>query len=288
MVVGYVRHARTLAPSRNLCLAGGVALNGVANAAVIASGLFDNVYVQPPANDAGTSLGAALVVESSANRSSLTNAFLGPAYLRPDIEQAATTAKQAGCTITPSADPATDAARLIADDQVIGWFHGRMEFGPRALGGRSILAHPGKQANTQRVNALIKRREAFRPLAPAVLDEHADAYFHLSPAGRHVYPFMLSTARVREDKRADIPAVVHVDASVRVQTVARQRNPVFWRLINAFQQLTGLPLVLNTSFNDADEPIVCNPADAVRTFLACGLDSLVMEDPIITRPAGSR
>jgi carbamoyltransferase len=290
LVLRYVSYARKVAPSRNLCLAGGVALNGVANAALIESGLFNAVYVQPAANDAGTSLGAALAATSATKpkmeRHTFDNAFLGPAFTPADIATAAQAAQQVGCTVQSVLGPAAAGARLLADNMIIGWFQGRMEFGPRALGARSILAHPGHAANTTRINALIKRRERFRPLAPAILAEHASDYFHLHEAGRAVYPFMLATAPVQHARRSAIPAVVHVDATARVQTVSRTNNPHLWQLIHDFHTLTGLPVVLNTSFNGAHEPIVCTPADAIRTFLTCGLDALVIGNLVITRMAG--
>jgi carbamoyltransferase len=178
-------------------------------------------------------------------------------------------------------DPARAAAGLLADDKVIGWFQGRCEFGPRALGNRSILANPGSPANTARVNALIKRREEFRPLAPAVTEEAANGYFRLSPAGRAVYPYMLATAAVRPERAQEIPAVVHADGSARLQTVSRQQTPTFWSLISEVGNLTGVPVVLNTSFNGLDEPIACSPADALRAFTACSLDALVIGNTVI-------
>jgi carbamoyltransferase len=287
LVTRYILFGQKLVPSRNLCLAGGVALNGVANAKVIETGYFDSVFVQPAANDAGTSIGAALVVAGQKNdRHTLTNAFLGPAFGDPEIAAALRVAQEAGCRITAVADPAAAAASLLADDRVIGWFQGRMEFGPRALGARSVLANPSKASTMIRVNALIKRREAFRPLAPAVQAEHADKFFLLHEAGRLVYPFMVATARVRAAQRDRIAAVVHVDGSARVQTVTRADNPAMWDVIEQFRRLTGLPVVLNTSFNGADEPIVCTPQDAVRTFLACKLDALVIGGHLAVAPGG--
>ncbi|HCT76728.1 MAG TPA: carbamoyltransferase [Micromonosporaceae bacterium] len=287
LVSRYVLFAQRLVPSRSLCLAGGVALNGVANAKVIESGRFDSVYVQPAANDAGASLGAALAVASqrvaSPVRRSMTNAFLGPAFDDAEIEKALLAANLAGYSITTVPDRYKAAASLLARDLIVGWFQGRMEFGPRALGARSILANPSKASTTARVNALIKRREMFRPLAPAVMAEHAAEYFALHDAGRLVYPFMLATAQVLATQRDRIPAVVHVDGSARVQTVSARDNPIMWNVIEQFRQLTGLPVVLNTSFNGADEPIVCTPADAVRTFLACGLDALLIGDYLAIR-----
>lgn len=280
LVTRYILFGQKLVSSRNLCLAGGVALNGVANAKVIESGRFDAVFVQPAANDAGTSIGAALVLAGHGaailKRRTMKDAFVGPAFDDLEIAAALRVAEDAGCRITAVPDPAAAAARLLADNQVIGWFQGRMEFGPRALGARSVLANPARASTMTRVNALIKRRESFRPLAPAVQAEHAAEFFDLHEAGRLVYPFMLATARVHAVQRDRIAAVVHVDGSARVQTVTQDDNPVMWDVIEQFRLLTGLPVVLNTSFNGADEPIVCSPQDAVRTFLACGLDALVI------------
>jgi carbamoyltransferase len=255
---------------------------------VIQAAQFDSVFIQPAANDAGTSIGAALVVagrgESRPDRHTMTDAFLGPAFDHRQIKVALRVAGEAGCRITTVPDTREAAAHLLANDQIIAWFQGRMEFGPRALGARSILANPSEAGTATRLNALIKRREAFRPLAPAVQAEHANEFFDLHEAGLLVYPFMLATAQVHAAQRDRIAAVVHVDGSARVQTVPRGDNPVMWNLIEHFRRLTGLPVVLNTSFNGADEPIVCTPEDAVRTFLACELDALVIGDFVAIRP----
>jgi carbamoyltransferase len=291
LVVRYVAFARRIAPSGSLCMAGGVALNAVANRAVIESGLFDEVFIQPAAGDAGTSLGAALQVAGKLTgrlariRPGHHPAFLGPAYGQGEIDTAVKAGLPAGATVTVTSDPARSAARLLAADKVTGWFQGRCEFGPRALGNRSILANPGNRANTVRVNALIKRREEFRPLAPAVTEEAAGDYFELHPAGRAVYPYMLATAAVRPERAARIPAVVHADGSARLQAVSRREAPGFWSLVSAVGELTGVPVVLNTSFNGPDEPIACTPTDAVRAFAACGLDALVIGNTVIQRAA---
>jgi carbamoyltransferase len=286
LVVRYVAFARRNVPGRSLCMAGGVALNAVANRAVIESGLFDEVFIQPAAGDAGTSLGSALWVSGKITGSPAGirpghPALLGPAYSQDEIDAAVGAGLPPGTTVAATGDPAGAAARLLADDKVIGWFQGRCEFGPRALGNRSILANPGNPANTTRVNAFVKWREEFRPLAPAVTEEAADGYFRLHPAGRAVYPYMLATAAVRPERAQQIPAVVHADGSARLQAVSRQQAPAFWSLIRAFGDLTGVPVVLNTSFNGPDEPIVCSPADAVRAFTACGLDALVIGNAVI-------
>lgn len=288
LVVRYVAFARRIAPSKFLCMAGGVALNAVANQAVIESGLFDEVFIQPAAGDGGTSLGAALWVSGRSADNPFPvpmrhSAFLGPAYSQAEIDAAVNSGLPSKCTATTASEPASAAARLLAIDKVIGWFQGRCEFGPRALGNRSILANPANSASTARVNGLIKRREEFRPLAPAVTMESAGDYFRLHPAGRDVYPYMLATAAVRPECSGQNPAVVHADGSARVQTVSQEQTPMFWSLVTAFGDLVGVPVVLNTSFNGPDEPIVCSPDDAIRTFQACSLDALVIGNTVIQR-----
>ncbi|MFD8478704.1 carbamoyltransferase [Kitasatospora sp. NPDC059673] len=283
LVTAYIVHAQRLVPRRTLCLAGGVALNCVANAAVINSGRFDQVFVQPAAGDAGTSIGAALVAGASKERRPLQNAFLGPEFGTKAIEKALSGLPAGRYEVRRTTDPHREAARLLHAEQVIGWFQGRMEFGPRALGARSILASPRSAETAVRINAMIKQREAFRPFAPAVLAEHADEYFDLSPAGALVYPYMLATAPVHPHRREEIPAIVHADGSARMQTVERTGNPDLWKVIQEYRQLSGLPVVLNTSFNGADEPIVCTPDDAVNTFVRCGLDGLVI-GPFVATP----
>ncbi|MPZ81909.1 MAG: carbamoyltransferase [Actinophytocola sp.] len=283
LISGYLDFARRLVPSRNLCLAGGVALNGVANAAVLDSERFDQVFIQPAANDAGTSVGAALLVASSGERHRLVDTFLGPSYDERTIRAALDQLPRDHRT-RRSEHAHQCAAELVHAGKVIGWFQGRMEFGPRALGARSILATATDAGIADRINALIKRRELFRPLGPAVLAENGADYFDIHSAGRWVYPFMLATAPVKPNKRTIIPAVVHIDGSARVQTVERETNPRLWSVIDAYRALSGVPVVLNTSFNGADEPIVCTPDDAVRTYLACGLDALVIGPYVVDRP----
>ncbi|MGW3183208.1 carbamoyltransferase family protein [Kitasatospora sp. NPDC001119] len=276
LVGSYLAFAQCLVPKRSLCLAGGVALNCVANATVIASGRFDRIFIQPAAGDAGTSIGAALAAAASPVRHPLRHAFLGPSYDEGTIRSALSGIPAGRYRVRRTAEPHRDAARLLRAEKVIGWFQGRMEFGPRALGARSILASPQHATTAARINSMIKQREAFRPFAPAVLAERADDFFALPSAGALVYPYMLATAAVHRHQRARLPAVVHVDGSARVQTVHRDTNPLLWNVIDAYSQLSGLPVVLNTSFNGADEPIVCTPSDAVATFLRCGLDALVV------------
>ncbi|MFI2609687.1 carbamoyltransferase [Kitasatospora sp. NPDC018619] len=283
LVGAYIAHAQQLVPRRTLCLAGGVALNCVANAAIINSGHFDQVFIQPAAGDAGTSIGAALIAGAAKERLPLHNAFLGPAFESNVIEKALRDLPESHYEVRHTPDPHREAARLLHAEHVIGWFQGRMEFGPRALGARSILASPRAAETAARINAMIKRREAFRPFAPVVLAEHADEYFDLSVAGTLVYPYMLATAPVRLHRRNEVPAIVHTDGSARVQTVGRITNPGLWQVIRNYHRLSGLPVLLNTSFNGAEEPIVCTPGDAVKTFVNCGLDALVIGNFVVSR-----
>lgn len=286
LVLEYLRFARRLVGSGNLCLAGGVALNCVANAAVIACGAFDQVFIQPAAGDAGTSIGAALLTERDNRRSyprtSQKNTFFGPDINECDVLRCLVELP-GGLSAQKRSRPHERAAGLLHDGKIIGWCRGPMEFGPRALGHRSILAAPGRRETVHRINARIKGREDFRPLAPAVLVEDAREYFDLHRAGWQVYPYMLATAAVYDSHQRRIPAVVHVDGSARVQAVSSATNADFWSLIDCYRARSGLPIVLNTSLNHADEPIACGAGDAVRTFLRCGLDALVLGDYVIER-----
>lgn len=247
----------------NLCMAGGVALNCVLNGKLRARGPFRRVWVQPAAGDAGTALGAALWVDAAQRGDArrgwrMEHALLGPAFGEHEIAAALAHAR---LPWQRPADIAAAGARLLAQGRVLGWFQGRMEFGPRALGARSILASPCQAAMQDRLNEL-KDREDFRPVAPAVLEEAAADWFE---RGGHD-PFMLFTDQVRPDRAARIPAVRHVDGSARVQTVGARTNPLFHALIAAFARETGVPVVVNTSFNVRGEPIVCTPRDALAAF----------------------
>lgn len=265
-----------------LCLAGGVALNCVANGRIIRETPFRKIFVQPAAGDAGGALGAALVAEHTIlghpRGLVMTDAYLGPAFTDADIRAALEA--QALPVQTLSDDkllPAT--AALLASGKVVGWFDGRMEFGPRALGNRSILADPRNPEMRDIVNLKIKFREGFRPFAPAVLAERSAEYFDLDCDS----PFMLLVAQVRPARRV-IPAVTHVDGSARIQTVTEAQNPRFYRLIQAFAQMTGVPVLLNTSFNVRDEPIVCSPAEAFHCFMRTNMDALVLGNHLVCKP----
>jgi carbamoyltransferase len=258
---------------RNLCLAGGVALNSKGNGKILASGIVDRIFVQPAAGDDGVCLGAALAPYLDAGGTlpvkKMRHAYLGPESSDAEIEKAIQTYK---LRATRMEDPADTAAELLASGKILGWFQGRMEFGPRALGSRSILADPRDPEMNAKVNNAVKFREWWRPFAPSLLAEVADQYLESSTDS----PFMILTAQVKPEKRAVIPAVTHADGSARPQTVERDTSPLYWRLIDAFGRRTGVPVVMNTSFNLRGEPIVCTPTDAVRTFFSSGMDALVI------------
>jgi carbamoyltransferase len=258
---------------RNLCLAGGVALNSKANGKIAASGLVDYVFVQPAASDDGVCLGAVLApyMDHGGKLPShkMRHAYLGSASSDEEIEKALQTYK---LRATRVADPAAAAAQMLASGKILGWFQGRMEFGPRALGARSILADPRDPEMNAKVNNAVKFREWWRPFAPSMLAEVADEYIESATDS----PFMILTAQVRPEKRTVIPAVTHVDGSARPQTVERDVNPLYWRLIREFGDRTGVPVIMNTSFNLRGEPIVCTPTDGIRTFFSSGMDALVI------------
>jgi carbamoyltransferase len=279
-VVGWLRQATGL-PA--LAMAGGVALNCVLNARIRDSGLFDDVWVQPAAGDAGTSLGAALWIDrlesgTQRRRWSMSHAYLGPSFTDEEIEAFLEWSKLPYRHV--QGEVAAAAAELLAQDKIIGWFQGRMEFGPRALGARSILASPIEPRMQARLNDL-KDREDFRPVAPVVLEERAAEWF----AGARVAPFMLFTFPVREDKARRIPAVTHVDGTARVQTINRDQHPAYYDVLAAFEQRTGVPVLVNTSFNTRGEPIVCTPRDAIESFWTSPLDALVIGSYVLEKRA---
>ena len=265
---------------RDLCLAGGVALNSKANGKILASGLLDRLFIQPAAGDEGVCLGAALAPYlrncGQLPMHALRNACLGPEFSVDQIEEVLRTYK---LRYIRSDDPAGCAADLLANGKILGWFQGRMEFGPRALGARSILADPRDPQMTMRVNNAVKFREWWRPFAPSMLAEVASEYLESSTDS----PFMILAALVKPAKRSVIPAVTHVDGSARPQTVEKDVNPLYWRMIQEFGKRTGVPVVMNTSFNLRGEPIVCTPTDAIRTFFSSGMDALVIGDFIVEK-----
>jgi carbamoyltransferase len=272
-MIGLASRAVDMGGSRNLCLAGGVALNSKANGRILVSGLCQGLFIPPAAGDEGVAIGAALAPMLEGNcplpLNSMRQAYLGTEVSEEDVETALRTFQLRHESLE---DPATTAAELLAEGKIIGWFQGRMEFGPRALGNRSILADPRNAAMKDRVNDAVKFRESWRPFAPSLLAESAPEYLESA----HDSPFMAMTAQVRSGKRGVIPVVTHVDGSTRPQTVESNANPLYWRLIDEFRQRTGVPVVMNTSFNLRGEPIVSTPADAIRTFFSSGMDALII------------
>jgi len=265
---------------RNLCLAGGVALNSKGNGRIAASGLVDKIFVQPAASDDGVALGAALAPYLDNNgrlpNKAMRHAYLGPAFDDPAIETALRTYKLA---YTRLDDPAATAAELLSQSKILGWFQGRMEFGPRALGSRSILADARDPEMNAKVNNAVKFREWWRPFAPSLKKEAASEYLESATDS----PFMILTAQVRPEKRAVIPSVTHVDGSARPQTVEKEINPLYWRLLDEFEKRTGIPVIMNTSFNLRGEAIVHTPTDAVRTFFSSGMDALVIGGSLVEK-----
>jgi carbamoyltransferase len=264
----------------NLCLAGGVALNCVMNSRIQRESSFKDVWIQPAAGDAGTSLGAALWVwsqlsEGGGSRWPMDNAYLGPEFDNTAIEHAL---KHAGLQYERCDDIAATTAACLASQKVVGWFQGRMEFGPRALGARSIVASPTDPAMVERLNWL-KDREDYRPVAPAVLEECASEYFDDARES----PFMLFVYDVRPEMAHRIPAVRHVDGTARIQTVSRAHSPSFYALIDRFRALTGVPVVVNTSFNTRSRPIVCTPQDALECFYTSPIDVLAIGDFVLRK-----
>lgn len=272
--------------SRNLSMAGGVALNCVLNARLRENGPFEQIWVQPAAGDSGTSLGAALWVdrEQSTRRSQqrwvMNHAYLGPEYGDDEIEAFL---KRSKLPYRKLGNVAEEVAALLAQEKIIGWFQGRMEFGPRALGARSILASPIDPGMQAKLNE-IKDREDFRPVAPVVMEEHARDWFHTSRPGPIVAPYMLFIYDVPEDKADRIPAVRHTDGTARVQTIRRDQHALYYDLLAAFKARTGVPVLVNTSFNTRGEPVVCTPRDAIECFWTSPLDALSIGSFLLEKP----
>lgn len=267
----------------NLCLAGGVALNCVANGKILKNGPFEQLFVQPAANDAGGAIGAAAVAyveltDQKINSGKLSHVYLGPSYSSAEVKKLLTAAEVNYIDCSNRFDLLCQRlAKSLSEGKVIAWFQERMEFGPRSLGARSILADPRNKDMRDRINAMVKKREGFRPFAPVVIESKAADHFDLD----HPSPFMLETCQVIS--ALDLPAITHVDGSARVQTVNQQTNQRLYDLLTAFEQATGCPILLNTSFNVKGEPIVCTPEDALKCFITTDIDCLVMQDFIIER-----
>ncbi len=276
-----VKKIKDMTGEENLCLAGGVAFNSVMNGRIFHETPFKNFFVQPAAGDAGCSLGAALMVwhQKLGNPRNfvMDHAYWGPGFSNQECEEAL---NEAGLSFETLPDEVLlpKLAKMIAEGAIVGWFNGRMELGPRALGARSFLADPRRADMREILNHKVKLREWFRPLAPSMLEEYGTEVF----GKEHHDPFMITVLGVAEEWKERIPAVVHVDGTARPQMVSRKTNPRYWTLIDEFRKLTGIPLLLNTSFN-VQEPIVCTPRDAVKTYAAANFDALVLENNIVER-----
>jgi len=308
IVLKIAQEAKRLTGAKNLCLAGGVALNCVANGKLLAANIFENVFIQPAAGDAGGALGAALAAnylyfeeKRTINpiQDNMEGSYLGPAFSDKEIELTARKYKAPFQKFDNFTSLANKSAQLLAAGKVIGWFQGRMEFGPRALGNRSILGDARNEEMQKKLNLKIKYRESFRPFAPSILAEDRMEYVNLavdSPYMLLVAPISAKRQTRLPDKyfelplmerlyiqRSDIPAATHIDFSARVQTVHQDTNQRYWHLINEFKQITGYGVVINTSFNVRGEPIVCTPEDAYRCFMRTEMDYLVIEDYLFTK-----
>src|ERR1700722_13975439 len=281
-------HART--KQKALCLAGGVAFNCVANGKIFDKTPFEKIFVQPAAGDAGLAIGAAYFVHNQtfgmARTFVMENSYWGPSYTHEQIQRAvdASPLQKEGFEISEihEKEMAKEAAKEIAAGGIVGWFQGRAEWGPRALGNRSIVADPRRPEMKDILNARIKHRETFRPFAPSILAESTGEYFEKS----YPSPFMTQAYSVRPEKRDEIPAPTHVDGTGRLQTVTYAQNPRYWRLIREFANLTRVPVLLNTSFND-NEPIVCRPEEAIECFLRTKMDVLVLGDMLVRKPGSA-
>lgn len=308
VVLKMAKEAQRLTGSKNLCLAGGVALNCVANGVIQNEDIFDEIYIQPAAGDAGGAVGAALTAyhlffekeRIPAQQDAMQGAYLGPDFHEFEILQQLKPYKPVFEKLEED-KLYPQVAEWLDEGKVVGWFRGRMEFGPRALGGRSILGDPRNPDMQKKLNLKIKYRESFRPFAPSVLAEDADEYFELKSDS----PYMLLVQEVKEEhrkllpknyhqlplreklayERSEFPAITHIDFSARIQTVHPETNPGYWKLIKAFKGLTGVGMVVNTSFNVRGEPIVCTPEDAYRCFMNTEMDYLVMEDYVFEKTA---
>lgn len=307
IIINMAKHAKEITGMKDLCLAGGVSLNCVANGKLFSANIFENIYIQPAAGDAGGAVGAALAYDFMQNGiehkkldiDSMQGAYLGPDFNNKDILKVCNRYNAKYNIISDENELLKYVAEKIADSNVVGWFQGRMEFGPRALGNRSILADARDPEMQKKLNLKIKYREGFRPFAPSVLFEDSAEFFKLNCAS----PYMLLVTEINDKrknklpqnyddlevmeklyvKRSDIPAVTHCDFSARIQTVHKETNPLYHKLISEYKKITGLGIIVNTSFNVRGEPIVCNPDDAFRCFIRTEMDILVMNNLVFEK-----
>ena len=284
VLLARARWLRETTGAKNLTMAGGVALNCVANGRLAREAGFDNVWIQPAAGDDGIAIGCAyygwLEILKQRRGFVMDHAYVGRRYSDRDVaKELQKFLVRVQADVVRSDNVCRDTAKLLADQKVIGWFQDRSEFGPRALGNRSLIADPRKAEMKDILNSRVKHRQAFRPFAPIVLAERMKDIFE----GEEDSPFMLIAKPVRPEWRDKIPAIVHVDGTARVQTVREETNPMLYRLLKEFEALTGVPVLINTSFNIKGEPIVETPQDAVNCFLTTGVDHLVIHDTIVSK-----
>ncbi len=289
IMVKMARHVHAETGMKNLCVSGGVGLNCVANWRMLQETGFEDIYIQPAAGDSGGALGTAFYIYNSVLKNErkfvMRHGCWGPSFTDEDIVATLQRNEAKYRRFDREEALLEETAKLIEAGKVVGWFQGRMEFGPRALGARSLVADARNPRMKDIINAKVKFREAFRPFAPSVLKERAHEYFEM-PEGFDA-PFMLLVPRVREEKHAVLPAITHADGTGRVQTVTEEANGLYYRLIKTFGKRTGVPVVINTSFNVRGEPIVCTPQDAYNTFVNTGIDVLVMGNYVVTEKAGT-
>lgn len=282
-----LKWAREHTGKKRLCLSGGVALNCSMNGRLLESGLFEKVFVHPASHDAGAAIGAAMYVCETESphtfaAAELDHVFWGPAAGNASQIDSVLASWKAFLDVKPSHDITADTAKLLANDAVVGWVQGRSEFGPRALGNRSILADPRPASNKDRINELVKKREAYRPFAPSILEEQIDKYFEVPPSAPRL-DFMVIVVRVRPQYRDLLGAITHVDGTARVQAVSRSTNERYWSLVNEFGRITGVPILLNTSFNNNAEPIVQTVEDAIECLLTTGVEHLVVDNFVVAK-----
>jgi carbamoyltransferase len=307
IIFAMAAHLKELTHAENLCMAGGVALNCVANGKLLRSKLFKNIYIQPAAGDAGGALGAALAAQhiyfgeerDYSNFDPMNGSYLGPGYSDKEVEKIIKQYNAKAILFGTFSEIASKTAQIINDGKVVGWFQGRMEFGPRALGNRSILGDARNTEMQKKLNLKIKYREGFRPFAPSVLAEDNSYYFDIQSHS----PYMLMVANVKDQhlkalpanylnlpmmerlyiERSNYPSITHIDLSARIQTVHKETNPAYWELISAFKKLTGCGMIVNTSFNVRGEPIICTPNDAYRCFMRTEMDYLVINNYLFAK-----
>jgi len=307
IVLTLARTAKELTGCKNLVMAGGVALNCVSNGKIYESRLFENIWIQPAAGDAGGAVGAAMAAwhlyegqpRSSENPDAMSGSYLGPSFHDQEIEKLISRFDLKAKHFEQFDEMATTTAKLINEGKIIGWFQGRMEFGPRALGNRSIIGDARNPDMQKKMNLKIKYRESFRPFAPAVLEEDVSEYCAYQASSPYMllvmpvaakrcipYPENLKQGNLSDRLyflRSDLPAITHIDYSARVQTVSKTTNERFWKLINEFKKLTGYGIVINTSFNVRGEPIVCTPYDALRCFMNTEIDYLAVNNYLFSK-----